>query len=146
MKRRVAARPTPREVDVPAELAAGACIEVWADPVLSAWMAEDWLGPACSARQRYNEALACFLDGIGVAPHDTGSVPLALRDGALRIPWSFDFLLVHAPDDLADRLAYRGLPPDWRPSRPAVHHHSRGTCRTPSRRHRVDLNGAEPHA
>lgn len=103
MKRRAPETPPPPG-DTPLELLAGRCVEVWDSENGDQYTA--WRGWQ-SASDRWLTAR-----GIGLRDHETAR-SLGITGGA---PWSFDFLANHNPAQLADTLARRGLPADWRPT------------------------------
>jgi len=101
---------TSASAEVPVELLAGPCLEVWADP-----KAEESSRPASTFR-RYHTALYAWLEAHGIERGDHKLIPPALtRQGAS--PWSYYYVAAHRPDDLAGMLERRGLPPDWKPTR-----------------------------
>ncbi len=100
--------------EVPVELLAGPCIEVWTDRAEGA----DWPSRAVSTFRRYHDARRAWLEAHGVGHYDRDGVPPPLEHGtgsARVYPWSFYYLAAHRPDDLARRLEVLGLPPDWEP-------------------------------
>lgn len=113
--------PATEDVDVPEELRAGACIEVWTD---AKTLGEGFV----AAYQAHGDARARFIRSIGL-----GEQPAyRLLPAGLRVPtspWSFAEGHAADPEELAERLARRGLPPDWVPS-PAPSVESFGPERT----------------
>lgn len=99
---------------IPAELLAGACIEVWADaeppPYVDPQHGSRWR--ATSAWRNFREACTRHLAALGIRDD---ARPTALHAGRQH-PWSYDFLAEQDPERLAQILRRRGLPPDWRPS------------------------------
>lgn len=97
---------------IPLELLAGPCIEVWNDRANA-----DWTSRAASAFRRYHDARHAWLAAHGIGRYDRESVPPELESGSIRVtPWSFEYLAVQRPDDLARKLRRLGLPPDWKPT------------------------------
>ena len=102
MRRRPSAPVTPERVgDMPVELRAGPCIEVWSPK-----------GDPFEAWRRHSEVRRRYLAAAGLRLADHDQLPYALR---AVVPWSFMYLAARAPDRLAEMLARRGLPPDWFP-------------------------------
>lgn len=119
------AAPEVGDVNIPMELLAASCVELWTTADERArGLAEHetatgippGIAVGLRARRRFREARAAFLDEHGLP--DDADVPAPLRRRA-DAPWSFDYLAVNDPERLADDLARRGLPPGWRP-RPRV--------------------------
>lgn len=103
MKRR---QPGPVSIDpggIPLPILAGRCIEVWGGTGDRA----DYI-----ARRAWSDARDRYLRKIGLSRADYAQWPEPLKDHAV---WSYDFYAKHRPADLADKLADRGLPPDWTP-------------------------------
>lgn len=88
---------------MPLALLAGRCVEVWGGPDRDAH----------TARRAWGDAKDRYLRSHGINPLRARDVPASLAPHAV---WSFDFYRQHRPHDLPDKLADRGLPPDWTPS------------------------------
>lgn len=100
--------PGPVSGDIPVELRAGACIELWADP-----MAEKSLRTV-SAFRHYHDARYAWLAAHGIGRGDAERIPPALTRQPAS-PWSYHYLAANRPDDLARLLQRLGLPADWEP-------------------------------
>jgi hypothetical protein len=111
LQQRPPARPAGGDSDLPPELQAGPCVEVWAPG--EPWEFPD-AGPWAigTARRRWYAARDRWLTEQGIGLRDYRAWPAALRRGQ---HWSYARLAAAGPDVLAATLAWRDLPRDWVP-------------------------------
>lgn len=91
--------------EIPLELLAGPCIEVWCPGDGTHWVTQ----------RRYRDARAAWLAARGVHAQDLQRIPEPIRGGST--PWSYDYCMTHhGPEYVVDLLERRGLPTTWQPT------------------------------